>query len=433
MKAAFYTLGCKVNQYDTQAMRELFEKAGHEVVEFEQAADVYIINTCTVTQVADKKSRQIISRACELAREHGNADAHIIVAGCYGQWAHERLIELEGVDIVAGTSERGRIVELAEGLVRGSFEPIVVKKVTGLEFEDISAVKEGRTRAHLKIQEGCDRFCTYCIIPHVRGNVRSRSLESIRRELEKLEAEGFKEVVLTGIHLMSYGKETKYTVTLLDAIRQADGIDGIKRIRLGSLEPQLLTDEFVKTLAENGKICRHFHLSMQSGSDSVLRRMGRRYVSDEYMRCVELLRKYMPGCAITTDIIAGFPGETEEEHAETLAFAEKVGFSRIHVFPYSRRAGTPAYSMPDQVENKVKSRRASELIKLGERLERAYLEGAVGTVQSVLFETEDGEYMCGYTPTYMHVRALADKSLQNNMVDVKITGVEGSALVGKIQ
>jgi len=425
MRAAYCTLGCKVNQYDTQAMRELMEDAGYETVEFEDTADVYLINTCTVTATGDKKSRQMISRA------HGrNPAALIVVAGCYAQRAAEEVLALPGVGLVIGARDRGRIVELIEGLTGPK------SAVTGLAdagFEALSTTREGRARAHLKIQEGCDRYCTYCIIPYVRGPLRSRSPEDIRRCLELLEQSGYGEVVLTGIHLMSYGKDLPGRVALPDAIAQAEGLEGIRRIRLGSLEPQLMTEEFVAALRDNPRVCRQFHLSMQSGSDGVLKRMARRYDTDVYRRCVEMLRAAMPGCAITTDVIAGFPGETEEEHRETMAFVESIGFSRIHVFPYSRREGTAAARMPGQLSAAEKSRRAGELIALGRVLEQRYMQGLVGTRQQVLLEEPVKGLMEGYTSGYVRTAVReADEDMAGCLTDVMITAAGEERLTAEL-
>ena len=427
MKAAFYTLGCKVNQYDTQAMRELFEAAGYETVDFEDTADVYVINTCTVTATGDKKSRQMISRA------HGrNPDAKIVVAGCYSQRAPEEVLALPGVSLVIGSKDRTRVVELVEQLHEGNYNAVGSLKDEH-EFEELIATREGLTRAHLKIQEGCDRYCTYCIIPYARGPLRSRSLENIKNNLCLLEQNGYSEVVFTGIHLMSYGKDMQDGTTLLDAIAQADDIEGIKRVRLGSLEPQLLNDEFVAALRDNPKICRQFHLSMQSGSDGVLKRMNRRYDTAVYQRCVDMLREAMPGCAITTDVIAGFPGETEQEFAETLEFVRRIGFARMHVFPYSRREGTVAFSMPNQLPNSEKSRRAAELIAVGAELEHAYLQGYMGRECEVLLEEMEEGLMSGYTDTYARtgVRG-ADKTMAGRIVKVRITEAMDNKIIGDL-
>jgi len=429
MKAAFCTLGCKVNQYDTQAMRELFEAAGYESVDFDDVADVYVVNTCTVTAVGDKKSRQMVSRA-----HAKNPNAKIVVAGCYSQRAPGEAAALPGVSLVLGTKDRANVVSLVEGLPESGALNAVCDLRGESEFESLTTTTEGRTRAHLKIQEGCDRFCTYCIIPYARGPLRSRTLDDIREKLALLEAHGYAEVVLTGIHLMSYGKDLDGEVSLIDAIAQAKGLSGIKRIRLGSLEPQLLSDEFVAALKDDERICRQFHLSMQSGCDAVLKRMNRRYGTAEYADCVDRLRAAMPGCAITTDVIAGFPGETEEEFAQTLSFVRRMAFSRIHVFPYSRREGTAAFGMPNQVPKAVKAARAGELIKLGAQLEREYLSGFAGTVQRVLPEDrgEDG-LMQGYTDTYVQVGIRgAKESMAGSIVEARIIETGDARLVGEL-
>ena len=397
MRVAFCTLGCKVNQYDTDAMRELFENAGHETVAFDEIADLYIINTCTVTQTGDKKSRQMVSRAHALA-----PGAKIIVTGCYAQRAPGETLALPGVSLVLGTSQRARAVELTQALFDEPLDKVSVVAAHGPEddFEALTVSREGRTRAYLKIEDGCDRYCAYCIIPYARGPVRSRPLSDVRRQLELLNAQGYREVVLTGIHLMSYGKDLA-GITLADAIAQAEGLDGIARIRLGSLEPQLLSDEFLAALTRSGKVCRQFHLSLQSGSETVLSRMNRRYTPREYAACVTKLREAMPGCAITTDVIVGFPGETEQEFEETLAFVKELALSRIHVFPYSRRSGTKAYGMSDQVPPEEKRRRAKRLISLAEELEQDFAQSLVGTRQLVLFEEEENGMLLGHTDTYV--------------------------------
>lgn len=427
MKAAFYTLGCKVNQYDTQAMRELFEAAGYQTVDFDDIADVYVINTCTVTATGDKKSRQMISRA-----RGKNPQARIVVAGCYAQRAPEEVLALPGVSLVIGSKDRSRVVELVEKVADKNYNAVGPLK-DEKEFEELIATREGLTRAHLKIQEGCDRYCTYCVIPYARGPLRSRSLDNIKNNLRLLERNGYAEVVLTGIHLMSYGKDMQDGTTLLDAIAQADDIDGIRRIRLGSLEPQLLTDEFVAALRDNPKICRQFHLSMQSGSDGVLKRMNRRYDTAVYMKCVDMLRKAMPGCAITTDVIAGFPGETEEEFAETMAFVRRVGFARMHVFPYSRREGTVAFSMPGQLSNSEKSKRAAELIAVGDELEHRFLEECIGQECEVLLEELENGLMTGYTDTYARagVRG-ADETMAGRIVRIRVTDAQKDRILGDL-
>ena len=427
-RAAFYTLGCKVNQFDTEAMRELFTQAGYETVDFDQEADVYLINTCTVTATGDQKSRQMISRA-----HHKNPAAKIIVAGCYAQRAPEEIEKLPGVSLILGSQDRLRVVDLVERL--SPAQPFLcavedLQKATA--FENLQAVQESRTRAQLKIQEGCDRYCTYCVIPYARGPLRSRSLTDIRSQLVRLGENGYSEVVLTGIHLMSYGKDLGDGTNLLDAILQGKDIQGIQRIRLGSLEPQLLSEAFVQALAENPKICRQFHLSLQSGSAAVLRRMARRYTPAEYAQCVERLRAAMPGCAITTDVIVGFPGETEAEFQETLDFVERVKLCRIHVFPYSPRSGTPAARMPGQLSRAVKAQRAHALSALADHLEAEYLAQQVGTCQDVLFEEEKNGGVEGYTDTYVRVWVPGGKELLGRLARVQIQQAETGRLTGQL-
>lgn len=428
-RIAFFTLGCKVNQFDTDAMRELFEQAGYETVDFDESADIYLINTCTVTSTGDQKSRQMISRA-----HAKNPSAKIVVAGCYAQRDPDRVRLLPGVSLLIGSKERSRIVELVEGLKEGQAPLSAVGNLAGERaFELLGATHESRTRAQLKIQEGCDRFCTYCIIPYARGPLRSRPLADIRSQFGQLAENGYLEVVLTGIHLMSYGKDLQDGTTLLDAIAEADGFPAIRRIRLGSLEPQLLSDEFVAGLANNPKVCRQFHLSLQSGSAGVLRRMGRRYTPAEYAACAQRLRQAMPGCAITTDVIVGFPGETEAEFDETLRFVEETALCRIHVFPYSRREGTAAACMPGQLSRAVKAQRARRLCALAQRLEQSYLESMVGTAQEVLFEEAKDGFIEGYTGTYARVRVNgASPELAGRLYQVDIRQAENGFLLGSI-
>lgn len=431
MKVSFCTLGCKVNQYDTDAMRELFINAGHKVVDFDDIADVYIINTCTVTATGDKKSRQMASRAHTLC-----PDAKLIITGCYAQTSPEEALSLPGVSLVLGTSERSRIVELAEKLVSEGEEQkrfAVTPHGPKDEFESLSVTKEGRTRAYLKIEDGCDRYCAYCIIPYARGPVRSRPLYDVRRQLELLDGEGYREVVLTGIHLMSYGKDIK-GVTLSQAIAQAEGLKNIVRVRLGSLEPQLLSNEFIRMLSESGLVCRQFHLSLQSGSESVLKRMNRRYSPALYADCVYRLRQAMPLCAITTDVIAGFPGETEDEFEETMSFVKELKLAKIHVFPYSRRKGTPAYNMAEQIPSAIKHERAKRLIAVSKQLEDEFASSLIGTVQSVLFEEEKNGLIWGHTDTYVKVGVKPnEKELVNAIVPVEITGINRFGAMGVIK
>ena len=368
MNVAFYTLGCKVNHYETQAMEELFRAAGHTVVPFEDVADAYIVNTCTVTQISDKKSRQIISQA-----HRRNPGALIAAVGCYAEVRKDAVAKLEGVSLVLGTDGRKDIVRYVEEAMRAPFVAELEKPFLRKTFEELSAQHDSRTRATLKVQDGCNSFCSYCIIPFARGALRSRTLESTRREMETLAQNGYREVVLTGIQLSLYGIDLKDKPELSDLILLADSISGIERLRLGSLEPRVITDRFLAVASGSRTLCRQFHLALQSGSDTVLQRMNRRYTTAEYRAAVERIRACMPDAAITTDVIAGFVGETEAEHRETAAFLREIGFARIHVFPYSRRKGTKADAMDGHLTRAVKEARARELIAIGERMEESFI------------------------------------------------------------
>lgn len=409
MKVAFYTLGCKVNHYETQAMEELFVQAGHTIVPYEESSDVYIVNTCTVTQMSDRKSRQILGRA-----KAKNPGALVVAVGCYAETAREQLEHLSGVDLVLGTDGRRDIVSIVEGRLRYSHTAPFERRI----FEELSATRDNRTRATLKIQDGCNSFCSYCIIPYARGALRSRTMESCERELRALAESGYREVVLTGIQLTAYGIDLSNKPDLCDVIRLANGIDGIERIRLGSLEPRFITERFVETILECRALCPQFHLSLQSGSDGVLQRMNRRYSAAEYRRAVELLYSVLPNCAITTDVIAGFVGETEEEHAETCAFLEEMRFARIHVFPYSRRNGTKAAAMEGHLPKAVKERRAAELIRIGQRLEEAYIDRQIGRTVRVLME-DDGT---GFTDNYVRVRCAGACGTMQSVTIIKREG-----------
>ena len=421
---AVQTLGCKVNQYDTEAMLESFERAGYAAVSMKDEADVYLVNTCTVTGTGDQKSEKLIRR---IARLHpGSA---IVVAGCLAQRNAEELLQMDGVRVVIGVQQRARVVELTEQAVAQDRRINAVLPLKGAEFEALFVSRhEGKTRATMKIQEGCDRYCTYCLIPSVRGPVRSMPLDEVRAEAQRLADALYREIVVTGIHLASYGRGSEDT--LLDAIRAVHDTPGVARVRLGSLEPKVVTEDFARSLSEMPGLMRQFHLSMQSGSDAVLKRMHRRYTSAEYYAACETLRFFMPDCAITTDVIAGFPGETEAEFAETLAFVEKVGFARIHAFPYSRRSGTLADRMPDQVDEGKKHVRTNQLIELGNKLEENFVKGLIGSVQSVLFEQTAGDgFAEGYTGQYVRVRAQAQP---NSIHSVRIVRTEGALAFGEI-
>lgn len=427
IRAALATLGCKVNQYDSQAMQELLQKDGFVIVNFHEPADVYLINTCTVTQTSDKKSRQLFSRA-----HAQNPDALIVAAGCYSQRTPEDVLALAGVDLVIGNTQRQQVAELIRRALEEKQPYSAVKDIAKERtFEPLSAIHGEKTRAHLKIQEGCDRYCSYCIVPYVRGPVRSRPPQDVKEELVQLAQAGYREVVLTGIHLMSYGKDLGKDCSLLDAIRQGADVEGISRIRLGSLEPAMMDDAFVAGLAEQKKICRHFHLSLQSGSDTILSRMNRRYSAAEFAAAVKRLRAAMPGCAITTDIIAGFPGETQQEHEETLAFVKEVTFARVHVFPFSSRAGTKAAAMPGQLPKAVKEARAHQIADLARRQEEQFVASIVGSVQTVVPEIRTEKGWEGYTDTYVRILLDAEEEL-SGPVQVQITGAEGDLAFGRI-
>ena len=423
---AFHTLGCKVNQYDTQAMRERFEEAGFRTVDFEDRADVYVVNTCTVTGTGDKKSMQTIRRC-----HRNNPDAAIVVTGCLAQRAADEL-KLPGVRLVLGTQRRGEVVQLLAQALEQDCALIAVETLRQAPFEHLTVhAHEGHTRATMKIQEGCDRWCTYCIIPSVRGPIRSRPLDEIRAEAQSLAAAGFKEVVLTGIHLTSYGREQHGAITLLDAIRAVHEVEGIERIRLGSLEPVIVTEAFVQGIAAMPKVCHQFHLALQSGSDTVLARMRRRYTSGEFLAACAMLRGAFEDCALTTDVMTGFPGETEEEFAQTVDTCQRAGFARMHVFPYSEREGTKAAAMAGSVPRHIREERARQLIAVGKELERAALEGRIGKTDEVLIEEIDAQGRgTGYTGGYMRVHVQGAQP--GEIVRVRITGIENEELSGEI-
>lgn len=421
-KCALHSLGCKVNSYETQAMQKMMESAGYEIVPFgEEIADIYIINTCSVTNIADRKSRQMIHKAKKL-----NPEAVVAAAGCYVESAGDNIDE--DVDIVIGNNEKSHLIEILNEYFEhmDKEKSVDIGKVTGFDELNIDSPLE-HTRAYVKIQDGCNRFCSYCIIPYVRGRIRSRKLDDVMAEIKRVAASGCKEVVLTGIHLSSYGLDFKdSTVKLIDVIEAVNRIEGIERIRLGSLEPLIVTEEFVRRLAKCKKICPHFHLSLQSGCDETLKRMNRRYNVDEYYKGVELLREYFPDAAVTTDVIVGFPGETEEEFNITKKYLEKVCFYEMHVFKYSRRKGTVADKMPDQIPENIKSERSTELLELNEILSNGYREKYIGKKVKVLLEEnhiiENKKYIIGFTDTYVRV-ALEnpeEKLYTNQIVNVRV-------------
>lgn len=417
-KAALHNLGCKVNAYETEAMQELLEDSGYEIVPFHEKADIYIINTCTVTNMADRKSRQMLHRARKM-----NPDAIVAACGCYVQEKPEEVADC--VDIVIGNNRKKEIVHILEEYEKGreGIRKDLVDIGHTREYEDLHLSRTAEhTRAYIKVQDGCNQFCSYCIIPYARGRVRSRSMESVRGEVETLARNGYQEVVLTGIHLSSYGIDTG--TDLLSLIRTVHEVAGIKRIRLGSLEPRIITEEFAEAIAGLPKMCPHFHLSLQSGCTETLKRMNRRYTAEEYYEKCELLREYFRNPALTTDVIVGFPGETEEEFKASRDFIDKVDFYETHVFKYSRREGTKAAAMPDQVPEEEKTRRSNILLDLSRKKQAAYEQRLLGTTQEVLIEEEisrNGEiYQVGHTREYVKIGIRTEEKLANRLVQIEI-------------
>ena len=420
-RAALHNLGCKVNAYETEAMQQLLEENGYEIVPFKEGADVYIINTCTVTNMADRKSRQMLHRAKKM-----NPDAIVVAAGCYVQ-AKEASGEIdESIDIVIGNNKKKDLIQILDGLYekkQGQNKAVIDINHTH-EYEEMHLNKTAEhTRVYIKVQDGCNQFCTYCIIPFARGRVRSRAKEDVVREVTELAANGYQEVVLTGIHLSSYGVDLE-NENILSLILAVNEIEGIKRIRLGSLEPRIITEDFVKTISGLEKMCPHFHLSLQSGCDETLRRMNRRYTSEEYYEKCMLLRKYFAHPALTTDVIVGFPGETEEEFEKSKAFIDKVDFYETHIFKYSKREGTKAAVMDNQIPEQIKTARSNELLELDQKKRIKYEEQFVGTTVEVLMEEQikiDGEnYQVGHTKEYVKVALKTEANLQNKLVDIQI-------------
>lgn len=423
-KAALHNLGCKVNAYETEAMQHLLEEAGYEIVPFTQKADVYVINTCSVTNMADRKSRQMLHKA-----KKNNPDSIVVAAGCYVQTSEKEVLNDLSVDIVIGNDRKHDIVRLLEEYSLDSVNDTVDDINDGKhDFEElfIDQTKE-HTRAFIKVQDGCNQFCSYCIIPYARGRVRSRRFENVIAEVERLAANGFKEVVLTGIHLSSYGVDFEEAIGLLELIQAVNAVKGIERIRLGSLEPKIVTEHFASELSKLDKICPHFHLSLQSGCDATLKRMNRKYTTKEYERGCELLRKYFVHPAITTDVIVGFPGETEEEFEQTKAYLEHIHFYEMHIFKYSKRKGTRAAVMPDQIDEQIKAARSEKLIALGHDMSKEFRKFYIGKNEEALFEEKavigDKEYFVGYTKEYVKVAKKTDENLENQIVSGRISGM----------
>lgn len=426
-KVKFSTLGCKVNQYETEAMAELFVKNGYEITE-DYNCDVFVLNTCTVTNLSDRKSRQQISKI-----RSENSDAIIAVVGCYSQVSPDEIENIEGVNVILGTKYRKEIVELCE-LAQSSNK--IINKVESIgknrEFEELTINTEhSMTRAYIKIQEGCSQFCSYCIIPYARGPIRSRNIRDIVLEAKRLADNGFKEIVLTGIHVASYGKDLENDdIGLIDVIQDIGQIDKIKRIRLSSLEPRIVDKQFLDRLSKVEQFCDHFHLSLQSGSDSILQSMNRKYDTDLYEKTINLIREYYPNAAITTDIIVGFPGETDEDFEKTLNFVDKIRFSKIHVFKYSNRKGTVASKMKNQVSGVVKKERSKLLIEKSKYYTDKFLDNMLNQPIKVLFESKnDDGYIKGYTTNYIRVKREYNPNLSNKIIDVICNRRENEELV----
>ncbi len=427
MKIGFHTLGCKVNQYETEAIARQFADNGWEVCDFRERCDAYLINTCTVTSLSDRKSRQMIRRA-----RHLNPHAVIAVCGCYAQMSPEEVAAIEGVSVVIGTKEKGKAFELiCRSLAEKRVFHIVSEQGEG-DFEEMEVTTyENKTRAIIKVQDGCNNFCSYCIIPYARGRVRSRKPESVLSECRRLAAQGFREIVLAGIHICSYGKDME-NFGLAELLTMIHEIDGIKRIRLSSIEPLAFTDAFIETLKGLPKVCHHFHMSLQSGCDVTLKRMNRKYTAAQYREITKKLRQAFPDVSITTDIIVGFPGETEEEFEQTMKFAEEIGFYMIHVFPYSLRKGTAAEKLPCHIPHHIKEQRSKRLLELAERTKAQFEKGFVGTEQEVLFEQRQKDGVFGLTSNYLHVYVSTQEEVENGIYPVVICKQENGKLVGKM-
>lgn len=428
-KAAFTTLGCKVNQFETEVMEGLFKARGYELVAFDEVADVYVLNTCSVTHLGEKKSRQLIRRANRL-----NPSAVVAVTGCYAQVAPDQLKAIEGVRVIVGTKERGRIVDLVE---QAKNESGIIDALTNImqadEFEDIPLFDAPpRTRAFLKIQEGCSNFCTYCIIPYARGPLRSRRLDSVLNEAQKLVAAGFKEIVLTGIHLGAYGRDLEGQPTLADAAAAILKLKDLKRLRLGSLESIELSKELFAVMRGDKRFCPHLHLPLQSGSDITLAAMNRHYTKEEFAALLKNVRQEIPDIALSTDIIVGFPNESEENFKESLEFAAAQDFARIHVFPYSKRKGTPAAEFKNQVDEAVKKERVHRMQKMAEEKAKLYRARFIGEKLPVLFETDTDGIYDGLTVNYIRVYVKSDKDLRDEIYDVRLTGQYKDGLFGEI-
>lgn len=427
-KVAFCSLGCKVNQYETNAMAQKFIEHGYEVVEFDEYADVYIVNTCTVTNVADRKSRQMLRRAKEI-----NKDATLVACGCYAQVAKEELKKIPEIDLIIGNNEKNDIIQIVENhIAQKGAEDLVSDVMYKLDYVELGTTTyTEKTRAVIKVQDGCDRFCSYCLIPYARGHIRSRKIENVIEEIKKVVEEGINEVVITGIHIASYGRDFKgENIGLIDLLEEINKIQGLHRIRLGSIEPTIITDEFVERLSKLDKICDHFHLSLQSGCTETLKRMNRRYTTEEFRDVTKRLRSKFPNAALTTDIIVGFPGETDDEFNTTYEFLKDIAFYKMHIFKYSQRKGTKAAVMPNQIDGKIKEKRSKKLIELSNENEYNYNKKYIGKQVEVLFEEREGEYLKGHTTNYIVVKHKTDKDdLINKIAKVTVSEAKQDCLM----
>ncbi|MBS6684584.1 tRNA (N(6)-L-threonylcarbamoyladenosine(37)-C(2))-methylthiotransferase MtaB [Thomasclavelia spiroformis] len=417
---AFHTLGCKVNTYESNAMLKIFNEAGYQEVDFKEIADVYVINTCTVTNTGDSKSRQMIRKAIRK-----NPQATVCVVGCYSQIAPEEIEQIEGVGVVLGTQHRKDIVKYVDEYLKTGKPVIKVDNVMNLKkFEDLNIDRFKNTRAFLKIQDGCNNFCTYCIIPYARGRVRSRDKDSVLNQAKTLVANGYVEIVLTGIHTAGYGEDLN-NYSFYDLLVDLVKIDGLKRLRISSIETSQISDEIINLIGSNDIIVDHLHIPLQSGCDATLKRMNRKYTTSQYLEKINKIRNYLPNIAFTTDVIVGFPGESDEEFEETYNFIKEVNYSELHVFPYSPRRNTPAAKMKDQVDDKIKHERVNRLLELSKELNRDFALKQIGKTLKVLFEKRDGDYLVGHASDYLKVRVKTTDNLIGEIVEVKINNYEG--------
>ena len=417
---AFHTLGCKVNTYESNAMLKIFNDAGYQEVDFKQLADVYVINTCTVTNTGDSKSRQMIRKAIRK-----NPQATICVVGCYSQIAPEEIEQIEGVGVVLGTQYRQEIVKYVNEYLETGKMVVKVDNIMNLKkFEDLNIDRFKNTRAFLKIQDGCNNSCTYCIIPYARGRVRSRDKDSVLNQAQRLVANGYVEIVLTGIHTAGYGEDLE-DYSFYDLLVDLVKIEGLKRLRISSIETSQISDEIIELIGSNEIIVDHLHVPLQAGCDETLRRMNRKYTTNQYLEKINKIRSYLPNIAFTTDVIVGFPGETDEEFDETYNFIKKVNYSELHVFPYSPRKNTPAAKMPNQVNDQIKHDRSNRLLALSKELNRDFALKQIGKSLKVLFEKRDGEYLIGHASDYLKVKVKTDRDMIGEIVDIKIDRYDG--------